>query len=321
MARTKITNRRSDVSSFVETPHTKWEDQKPKKETSNGLRLPIPSMLWEVLQEQGFEVPPRYFGTRHPLGEKGYTWRVTVVIYRKRLSAKGHEVNLRAHSAISPWTKFDDGIEDAARQALQVATANYSRRDREISAYRNLPQRRSGQLQVTVEEVEDGADPRVHTLTRALKHAYRRLDRAGDQICYLNDRFDELRKYKMRMEGKLKHSLRPSARIASPSRKRLRYEISTPPCLRRIEAWTDDGVDDESELEWYDTDEEEEEGEVNQRRSGENEDPQEENQEDEDAAAEDPAENEEHAGDPARAEDGEDEDPEEPEEGDSIASS
>ena len=71
----------------------------------NALHLETPKLLWNVLKELRYSHPPLYSGTRHPLERGGY-------------------FILKKHKAIAPWTTFEEGCQDATRQALQVVCAN-----------------------------------------------------------------------------------------------------------------------------------------------------------------------------------------------------
>ena len=75
MARTKwILRKRVGGGQLPQLPDTvKWALQKPAKKVDNALHLETPKLLWDVLKALRYTHPPLYSGTRHPLGDSGYT--------------------------------------------------------------------------------------------------------------------------------------------------------------------------------------------------------------------------------------------------------
>ena len=104
-----------------------WALQKPEVMIGDGLRFETPRLLWAVLRELKYVEPPMYTGTRHPLGDRGYTWKVKITVFKASRDGEDRVVQ-REHEAIAPWTTYEGGCQDAARQALQVICAKYRRR-------------------------------------------------------------------------------------------------------------------------------------------------------------------------------------------------
>src|SRR5438105_14919871 len=85
MARTKRTPRKRVGGGIVPLPGTiSWALQKPEVMIGDGLRFETPRLLWAVLRELQYAELPMYTGTRHPLGDKGYTWKVKVTVFKAR---------------------------------------------------------------------------------------------------------------------------------------------------------------------------------------------------------------------------------------------
>src|SRR5438046_2738617 len=232
MARTNRTTRKRVGGGRVPLPGTiSWALQKPEVMIGDGLRFETPRLLWAVLRELKYVEPPMYTGTRHPLGDKGYTWKVKVTVFKARRDGEDRVVQ-REHEAIAPWTTYEGGCQDAARQALQVICAKYRRR-LEHTEYVYLPYRLSATLRIEADMVEPTADPVLKVMRNTLKLQTRRLDAAHDEITYLNRRLDQQRREYMELEKTLqydgddienvefKFNLRPKPRLCSPSRKKL----------------------------------------------------------------------------------------------------
>src|SRR6266508_2301273 len=233
MARTRIIPRkRIGGGQLPQLPDTlRWALQKPMKKVDNALHLETPKLLWDVLKALRYTQPPLYSGIRHPLGDRGYTWNVKVTLYVPRKERGGYFV-MKKHRAIAPWSTFEEGCQDAARQALQVVCAD-NRRRLEHTEYVYLPYRQSASLFIEADEVEPAADPVVKTLRDTLKMQTQRLDAAQDEIAYLNERLDQQRREYMELqqtlhfkgedldEPELPFDLRPKPKLYSPTRKRL----------------------------------------------------------------------------------------------------
>jgi hypothetical protein len=252
MARTKMTARKSTGRRLPPPPPpgVAWELQEPSRQFMDGLHLPMPKLLWKVLQEQGHKVPPMYIGDCNPLGDEAYTWNVTIVIFKPNQT---YQEVLREHQAIAPWRYFEDGVQDAARQALQVA-CSMNRPHMENTSFVHLPQRRSGTLKLVTEQTEYDDDPRLTTTVDALSTFARRLDAAEDELAYMHERFDKLRKEYIEMqtyltmdgednnEQEMDFNFRPKPKPRSPCRKKLRAEQMFVPINQAIE-----GDDEEEE--------------------------------------------------------------------------
>src|SRR6266540_1714291 len=232
MARTKRTPRKRVGGGIVPLPGTiSWALQKPEVMIGDGLRFEMPWLLWAVLRELKYVEPPMYTGTRHPLGDRGYTWKVKVTVVKASRDGEDRVVQ-REHEAIAPWTTYEGGCQDAARQALQVICAKYHRR-LEYTEYVYLPYRLSVTLRIEADMVEPTADPVLKVMRDTLKLQTHRLDAAHDEIAYLNRRLDQQRREYMELEKTLqydgddienvefKFNLRPKPRLCSPSRKKL----------------------------------------------------------------------------------------------------
>ena len=100
---------------------------------------------------------------------------------------------MKKHRAIAPWITFEEGCQDAARQALLVVCANNHHR-LEHTEYVYLPYRQSASLCIEADEVEPAADPVVKTLRDTLKLQTHRIDAAHNEISYLNERLDKQRR-------------------------------------------------------------------------------------------------------------------------------
>ena len=197
MARTRLTPRkRVGGGQLPQLPDTvEWALQKPAKKVDHALHLETPKLLWDVLD--WYAQPPLYSDTRHPLGDSGYTWSVKVTLFVPRKERGGYFV-MKKHRAIAPWSTFEEGCHDAARQALQVVCAN-NRRRLEHTEYVYLPYRQSASLLIEADEVEPAADPVVKTLRNTLKMQTQRLDAAQDEIAYPNERLDQQRREYMEL--------------------------------------------------------------------------------------------------------------------------
>src|SRR6266511_2318017 len=211
MARTKRTPRKRVGGGIVPLPGTiSWALQKPEVMKGDGLRFETPRLLWAVLRELKYVEPPMYTGTRHPLGDRGYTWKVKVTVFKASRDGEDRVVQ-REHEAIAPWTTYEGGCQDAARKALQVICARYRRR-LEHTEYVYLPYRLSATLRIEADMVEPTADPALKVMRNNLKLQTRRLDAAHDEIAYLNRRLDQQRREYMRRGGAVGGSLRRGER-------------------------------------------------------------------------------------------------------------
>src|SRR5438132_9717638 len=292
MARTKRTPRKRVGGGIVPLPGTiSWALQKPEVMIGDGLRFETPRLLWAVLREMNDEEPPMYTGTRHPLGDRGYTWKVKVTVFKASRDGEDRVVQ-REHEAIAPWTTYEGGCQDAARQALQVICAKYRRR-LEHTEYVYLPYRLSATLRIEADMVEPTADPALKVMRDTLKLQTCCLDAAHDEIAYLNSRLDQQRCEYMELEKTLqydgddienvefKFNLRPKPRLCSPSRKKLHrahYPTET--------------SEEEEESEQNES-HEEEESEQNEGHEEEESEPEENPVEEQQAEEEDPATDEE----------------------------
>jgi hypothetical protein len=81
-------------------------------------------MLWKMLQEQGYEKQPKYYGTQVAYEVSELMWHVQVYIFTPKHLRGVFEVK-KIHVAIAPRCTFYVGIRDATRQAYMVARSHH----------------------------------------------------------------------------------------------------------------------------------------------------------------------------------------------------
>jgi hypothetical protein len=75
--------------------------------------------LRSLLNALDYHTEPLYIGKKTPLRNKGYEWKVHVVLYEKPRGIGEHHV-YRVHHASASRATFIAGIHDTAHQALMV---------------------------------------------------------------------------------------------------------------------------------------------------------------------------------------------------------
>lgn len=145
-----------------------------------------PRMLCKMLEDLGYEKPPQYRGTEAV--EEGVTkWFVEVHIFAPHSSNGVYEVE-RIHRAIAARSCFEDGIRDAARQALLVIRSRF-RDDLEHTEYAHYPHRASGHTYVHVDSVHAPGQYKLKRqveLTRALT---KDLDNTTEELEYWRTKY------------------------------------------------------------------------------------------------------------------------------------
>ena len=119
MARSRLTARkRVLVPPQRIQPGANWASQPVIRAESNGLHAGyFPLTLKKLLSGLGYHDAPTYFGKRMPLRYHGYIWRVWVETYEQPTSNHTRIVR-KTYYASSARATFEDGIRDAAREAL-----------------------------------------------------------------------------------------------------------------------------------------------------------------------------------------------------------
>ena len=77
----------------------------------------MPTLLWEVLLNNGHEKAPLYVGHKYVLPNNREEWHVEVNIYKARPVKDEYQV-IRVYDAHGRRSTFEAGVHDAARQAF-----------------------------------------------------------------------------------------------------------------------------------------------------------------------------------------------------------
>ena len=166
MARGKLTARkRALVPPPVIPRGVHWAAQPVIKAHSSGLHAGyLPNALEYMLRGLGYDDTPIYFGERTPLRHSGYAWRVRVVIFKKP-EEEYVSIERATYYAPAPRATFEDGIRDAAREALARIRQEMDEELRHTQ-YAHLPMKAHEDARTVVRRARNGDSERLKELVK-----------------------------------------------------------------------------------------------------------------------------------------------------------
>jgi hypothetical protein len=140
----------------------------------------IPKMLWNMLQELGYEKQPKYYGTQVMYEGSEPVWHVQVYIFTPKLLRGVFEVK-KIHAVIAPRCTFYTGIHDAAHQYYMV-TRSHHHQPLDGMEYAQFPQRASQSTYIHVESVTDSRNFKLKKQVKLTTTLTKELDSTTDKV-------------------------------------------------------------------------------------------------------------------------------------------
>ena len=221
MARRRLTARKRVVVPPQPVLDEEWKEQQPVEMMSHGDGHYFPDTLWRVQQGLGYHHRPEYVGIRTPVADGSYRWSVSVRMF-ERITTDGLRRVRRIHQATAPRSTFEEGMKDAARQALAVL-----RHEEEVMAhtqYRYFASRPSCSLVEKVESANGEEDSTFRETIRYAKALNNCLTEALEELAQSRKREQELEAKILHLEAVINGDIEEDEPMEMPD------PVPVPPC-------------------------------------------------------------------------------------------
>jgi hypothetical protein len=152
----------------------------------------IPKMLWEMLQELGYDKQPEYFGAQVIYEGSKPVWHVQVYIFTPKPLRWVYEVK-KIHAAIESRRSFNIGICDVARQAYMVTYSHHCQL-LDGTEYAHFPQWASGFAYIHAEPIQDEGNFKLKKQVALTATLTKELDSIMEEVEFWQGKYKEAMK-------------------------------------------------------------------------------------------------------------------------------
>jgi hypothetical protein len=149
-------------------------------------------MLWNMLQELGYEKQPKYYGTQEMYEGSKPVWHVQFYNFTPKPFGGVFEVE-KIHAPITPRCTFYARIRDATRQAYMV-THSCHHQLLDGMEYTHFPEWASGSTYINVELVLDSRNFKLKKQVKLTTALTKEMDSTTEEVEFYQEKYEEAMK-------------------------------------------------------------------------------------------------------------------------------